>query len=102
MNYWKRFSYRCRVMWMFMKLGWDHYWWDHGFQYKVIDKMLEHCEEHWCKDTHYENDKKDLADLKQTRAYYKKYLETDCMHKEANYEKAFLRRYGKLLPRLWD
>jgi len=99
---WKKFSYRCKVLVMFVRLGWNHYWWDHGFQYQVIDKMLEHCEEHWGKDTHYVDDKKDLAEIKQTRKYYKKYLETPDLSKEANYEKAFLKRYVKLLPKLWD
>ena len=79
-----------------------HRWWDYHFQVVMIDRMLQQCEKHWGKDTHYVGDKFTLGRIKVIRKYIHLYRTTHEHTKETLYLKKALRYYAANIQRFWD
>ena len=86
----------------YMKVVWNHRWYDYGYQLDMIDSMLKDCENHWAKDTHYLGATFTLGRIKVLRKNYRQYLDADTTLDEDVYLKKFLARYARNLHRLWD
>ena len=86
----------------FAKVIYKWRFWDYSYMLAVIDKMLEECEKRWVKETHYVGDKFTKGRIMVVRRDYYRYMNASDFVEQDKLEKRFLRRFARLLPRLWD
>lgn len=91
-----------RNLWTFAKVTYRWRFWDYSYTLGVIDKMLEECEKRWVKETHYVGDKFTKGRIMVVRRDYQRSITADDFKEQDKLEKRFLRRFARLLPRLWD
>ena len=78
-----------------------HRWWDYYFMLEMIDKMLEEREQCWVKKTHYVGDTFTLGRIKVLRRMFRQYRTSDAWDDDELLRR-YLRRFVRLVPRLWD
>lgn len=101
----RNFIQGIRNLVVFFNVVWNFRYWDYDYQLKVIDKMLEICENSWGTNTFSKGDKFTKKRIQLVRHYYMLYSVDSCyidIEARENNLKKFLKNYIKLLPRLWD